>query len=70
MCLEVPDDIRNLFNFLRKLDRKRQFLIERPDRGEYSVSMFSKFVKNTFGLNMNHLRKLCVQKNIDQTAID
>lgn len=69
VSFDISPELRKLFNHLRSLDRKRQYLIERDDRGEYSISMFSKFVKNMFGLKMNDLRKLCVQKNTNKEAI-
>ena len=65
---ELPDYLVSMVQMLRKLDSKRVYLIEHKRRPMMD-SQFSKFIQRTYGLTMNNIRKLYVQKEVDSKAI-
>lgn len=70
VVIDVPKEVQSYINLLRKIDRQRNYLIERGDRQPYSASMFSKYILKTFNMTVNDFRKRWVQKNVDSKAID
>lgn len=69
VVIEVDEELKDLFNMLRKLDRSRTYLME-DGRKQYSQPAFSQWVRRTFGMPVNEFRKMYVQKNVDSKAID
>lgn len=70
VMLEVDEEVKELFNLLRKLDRGRKYLIEGTRGNPKNPAAFSKWIKENYGMTINDFRKMYVQKHVDSKEID